>query len=121
MSKERLEEIENKVIKNTVAITNKNTNKINFGHSYTLLDVDYKWLIEQAKRVQELEKAIADYAYEIGKRKRALNKKNEQNKRYREVFGHMRRIILHPFSKTINKHETLYKIETILRELEGED
>lgn len=105
MSKERLEEIKVQV-------------KYLQGD---LMRDDLGWLIEQAERAQELEEAIADYAYEIGKRKRALNKKNEQNKRYREVFGHMRRIILHPFSKTINKHETLYKIETILRELEGED
>jgi|SRR5690625_723704 len=51
----------------------------------------YEWLIEQVERVQELEEAIADYAYEIGKRKRALNKINEQNKRYREALEEIMR------------------------------
>ena len=63
--KELLDAIKGRAMFNQLA---KRTGEIT--HSLVTLDEeDYDWLIEQAERVQELEKAIADYAYEIGKRK----------------------------------------------------
>ncbi|HSH24218.1 MAG TPA: hypothetical protein VLA13_01570 [Massilibacterium sp.] len=74
---------------------------------------------EQAERVQELEEAIADYAYEIGKRKRALNKKNEQNKRYREAIDYvMKSEIKHYDSVEQLLADVKYVIE---KTLEGEE
>lgn len=68
-----------KRIRNTIVYLGRKSGK-------TIYFEDINLIIEQAERVEELEEAIADYAYEIGKRKRALNKKNEQNKRYREAL-----------------------------------
>src|SRR5690625_3368633 len=79
------------------------------------------WLIEQAKRAQKLEERLNALITLKKSDANAMGVLMEQNKRYREAYGHMKRIILHPFSKTINKDETLYKIETILRALEDEE
>ena len=80
MSKERLAEIEERILKIDEDDSTNRSKMLDYRHwAYELLKIAN----EQAERVQELEEAIADYAYEIGKRKRALNKKNEQNKRYR--------------------------------------
>ncbi|MGP4073800.1 hypothetical protein ACTWQB_14750 [Piscibacillus sp. B03] len=47
---------------------------------------DLKWLIKQAELVEELENKNADLSYELGKHKRALEKKHIKNQRYREVL-----------------------------------
>lgn len=55
MSKERLEEIKSRVWKDkgTYVMGEENQRE---GYIYTLSDYDFEWLIQQAKRVQELEK-----------------------------------------------------------------
>lgn len=73
---------------------------------------DVDWLIN---RVEELEETIADYAYEIGKRKRALNKKTGQNKRYRESIE----VAIHNMKTSSDNLGVKYALKILEQALEG--
>ena len=73
MSRNRLEEI--RQWKDEIDLTGSEISEHNF------FTVHIEWLIEQAKRVQELETVI-----EQDKRQSVLEGMYEQNKRYREAL-----------------------------------
>ena len=73
MSKERLNKIEENVIVDKAYYGYLDGSKGHWGKSYTLREKDYRYLIEQAKRVQELENV-----------NRVLQKANEGLKRDKE-------------------------------------
>lgn len=58
--KERLEEIKSRVWKDGATYVDGD-NKSREGHTYTLSDYDYEWLIKQAERVEELEQEVNDW------------------------------------------------------------
>src|SRR5690625_6904894 len=58
MSKERLEEISERVIVDKVYYKYLDGTKGRWGKTYTLNEEDYDHLIEQAERVQELERQV---------------------------------------------------------------
>lgn len=67
---------------------------------YTIWDMsedDLIWLIKQAERAEELE---------------------EKSQLQHGFIERVKSIMLHPFSKTINKDRTLYRIESLLKVLE---
>ena len=83
-NKERLKEIEERVLVDRVYYKHLDGTKGHWGKIYTLSEEDYNYLKEQAERVQELEnenqilKTVAEINKYIGEQYL------EQNKRYRE-------------------------------------
>ncbi|MFC5541535.1 hypothetical protein ACFPOH_07130 [Ureibacillus suwonensis] len=71
MSKERLEEIEERVLVDKVYYKYLDGIKGHWGKVYTLSEGDYNYLKEQAERVQELERKIERY-------REAINNINEK-------------------------------------------
>lgn len=79
MSKERLESLKR----------NREWTEATGGKFYTVDSDDYKWLIEQAERVQELEEEVE--RYQSGRNvavitKMKMDELEKQNKRYREAL-----------------------------------
>jgi hypothetical protein len=60
INKERLGEIKSRVWKDEATYADGD-NKSREGHTYTLSDYDYEWLIKQAERVEELEQEVNDW------------------------------------------------------------
>ena len=90
--KERLEEIKSRVLRERCTYT-VGDDSSREGYRYILSDEDYRWLKEQAERVEELEKDLDEWrneAIKVFKRfeeyqERYLETK-ELNKRYREAL-----------------------------------
>ena len=93
MSKERLEEISERVIVDKVYYKYLDGTKGHWGKTYTLSEEDYSYLIEQAERVQELEEELYGNDIQMGYKSmyetcnRDYTKLLQQNKRYREALG----------------------------------
>lgn len=64
MSKERLKEIEERVLVDRVYYKHLDGTKGHWGKVYTLSEEDYNYLKEQAERVQELEKELEEWQNE---------------------------------------------------------
>src|SRR5690554_6662319 len=78
MSKERLESLKR----------NREWTEATGGKFYTVDSDDYKWLIKQAERVQELESNSYNAHLE-----RLLDKRKHQNKRYRVAIEYIQKEI----------------------------
>jgi DNA-binding ferritin-like protein len=99
INKERLGEIKSRVWKDEATYADGD-NKSREGHTYTLSDYDYEWLIKQAERVEELELEVSDWRAEVQKWQKFYKESEEshsetkellksivnQNKRYREAL-----------------------------------
>ena len=84
MSKKRLEEIKESVEVDVVDLVYDPTER--WVKSYSLSEGDYRYLIEQAERVQELEKDIKEWEI-VNESWEEINENlAEQNKRYREAI-----------------------------------
>ena len=84
MSKKRLEEIKESVEVDIVDLVYDPTER--WIKSYSLSEGDYRYLIEQAERVQELEKDIKEWEI-VNESWEEINENlAEQNKRYREAL-----------------------------------
>jgi|SRR5690625_5618 len=92
MSKERLEEISERVIVDKVYYKYLDGTKGRWGKTYTLNEEDYDHLIEQAERVQELERQVEVCQKYLNKHIDWLRLENriydleEQNRRYRKAL-----------------------------------
>lgn len=85
LNKERLEEIEERVLVDKVYYKYLDGTKGHWGKIYTLNEEDYNYLKEQAKRVQELEESIVAYHIELSIKDNANKRIKKKNKRYREA------------------------------------
>lgn len=83
--KERLEEIKSRVWKDKATYADGD-NKSREGHTYTLSDYDYEWLIKQVERVEELEEIKSKLIQRWNDEARLNNDLMEQNQRYREAL-----------------------------------
>lgn len=92
-NKERLEEVKKNVIVDKVYFKYLNNDKGYWGKSYTLIEEDMKWFVEQAERVQELERQNQQFKTNLsvvqGYYKTMVKINNdiaEENKRYRDAL-----------------------------------
>jgi hypothetical protein len=85
IDKERLEEIKSRVWKDKATYADGD-NKSREGHTYTLSDYDYEWLIKQAERVEELEKKLSINTNN-------MKQLQKQNVRYKQALEYIQRAI----------------------------
>lgn len=87
-------------------------NELLFTQGYEDLTNDFLWLIEQAERVQELERTTSEYLY-------SSNYLLEQNKRYREALEKI--LHQHELEEEIPDHDFMWNVQDIARKaLESE-
>src|SRR5690625_190375 len=78
---------------------------------------DYKWLIKQAERVQELEDAVESYKKTSRHANISHKMAEEQNKRYREALEKIARINIEQGTVTGSE---VHAVLTARKALEGE-
>jgi cell division protein FtsB len=90
INKERLGEIKSRVWKDEATYVDGD-NKSREGHTYTLSDYDYEWLIKQAERVEELEEENDELAERVHKLALDWSEVVDERNRYKhalEFYAH---------------------------------
>lgn len=130
MSKEQLEEIKERALVDKVYYKYLDGRKGHWGKTYTLNEEDYKYLREQAERVQELEKANKQLKNNLsvykGYYKNTLKINEdviEENKKYRNLIKDMGReieVLTDVMSNADNADELNEEMIRLKGELENE-
>ena|SRR5690625_1336150 len=127
MSKERLEEIKERVIVDKVYYKYLDGTKGHWGKTYTLNEEDYNHLIEQAELVQELEEDNENLQILSNINRKEHMRIHEQNKRYREAREIIEQVYKENYVRNAYGYEDGYldgldtAIDIIDKALEGEE